>query len=375
MTDLVVAGGGPAGLAVAIEARQRGLSVTVVDRAVPPVDKACGEGLMPNGVKRLVELGVRIPPEHRATLGGIRYFDGGVQAEARFPGHTGLGIRRTVLHDAMIRRAEELGARLIWKTEVRGLAPTGVVTANGEIQATWTIAADGLHSRLRADAGLGRSPGRRRRYGLTRHFAIPPWTDCVEVYWGDRGEAYVTPVGPGEVGVALLWSGMAASFDARLDGFPQLRQRLHGAVASSRDRGAGPFEQRVRSVISGRLALVGDASGYLDAIVGDGLSSGLDQAAIVVDAISLARLSAYAPAHRRLIARSRAAARVLLSVGRHPRFRRRVIAALASEPDRFSRLLAILARQAPTWSTVLSVAPRLAWRVAWPAPRPAGRGR
>ncbi len=375
MTDLVVAGGGPAGLAVAIEARQRGLSVTVVDRARPPIDKACGEGLMPNGVARLEGLAVQIPRDRSATFGGIRYLDGDVEAEARFPTGTGLGIRRSVLHEAMVRRAEAAGAGLNWETEALGLTPSGIVTSSGEIRATWTVVADGLRSRLRTEAGLDREPARPRRYGITRHFAIPPWTDCVEVYWGTGQEAYVTPVGPGEVGVALLWSGAAATFDARLDEFPRLRRRLAGAAPSSRDRGAGPFEQRVRGVVNGRVAMVGDASGYLDAIVGDGVSSAFDQSAALIDAISRGRLSDYASAHRRLGARSRATTRLLLSIARHPRLRRRVLAALASEPDRFSRLLASVGRQTPAWATLMSVAPPLAWRMAWPAARPARRDR
>ncbi len=49
IADLLVIGGGPAGLAAAIAARREGLTVTVADAARPPSDKACGEGLMPQG--------------------------------------------------------------------------------------------------------------------------------------------------------------------------------------------------------------------------------------------------------------------------------------------------------------------------------------
>jgi flavin-dependent dehydrogenase len=52
-----VIGGGPAGLAAAIAARQRGFAVAVADGLEPPVDKACGEGLMPDTLRVLRELG------------------------------------------------------------------------------------------------------------------------------------------------------------------------------------------------------------------------------------------------------------------------------------------------------------------------------
>ena len=52
-SDVVVIGAGPAGLAAAIAARQRGLTVTVAESARFPIDKACGEGIMPDGVEAL----------------------------------------------------------------------------------------------------------------------------------------------------------------------------------------------------------------------------------------------------------------------------------------------------------------------------------
>jgi 2-polyprenyl-6-methoxyphenol hydroxylase-like FAD-dependent oxidoreductase len=61
-TDVLVIGGGPAGLAAAIAARRKGFSVAVVDAAVPPIDKACGEGLMPDALSALAELGIQFLP-------------------------------------------------------------------------------------------------------------------------------------------------------------------------------------------------------------------------------------------------------------------------------------------------------------------------
>ena len=72
-TDVVIVGGGPAGLAASIAMRRKGLQVVVADRGRPPIDKVCGEGLMPDGVAALAGLGVTIPPDRSVPFRGIRF--------------------------------------------------------------------------------------------------------------------------------------------------------------------------------------------------------------------------------------------------------------------------------------------------------------
>src|SRR5262249_42009145 len=139
-----------------------------------------------------------------------------------------------------------------------------------------------------------------RRFGVRRHFSISPWSDCVEVHWGPSCEAYVTPVSGDKVGIAMLWSGRKAGFDALLESFPALKERVRGAPVASHDRGTGPLHQSVRAVPQGRLALVGDAAGYLDAITGEGLAVTLHESAALVAALLAGDLSRYVAAHRRI---------------------------------------------------------------------------
>lgn len=389
--DLVVVGAGPAGLALAIRARQVGLSVTVLDRAPrPPVDKACGEGIMPDGLARLTELGVRIPDADGAPFRGIRYLDGETVAEGTFPERparaggggkpgAGLGVRRTVLHRVLVNRALAAGVELRWGVRATGLAASsgavgdpelpGVSAGEGAVvRGRVLVGADGLRSAVRRWAGLegasgsvragrpgssgpsgvsGRNRRAQDRFGVRRHYRIAPWSDRVEVRWADRCEAYVTPVGPELVGVAMLWSGAPASFDGLLARFPDLARRLAGAPAASRDRGCGPLRQRPLGVVRGRIALVGDASGYLDAITGEGLSLAFHQAFALAEAArrvvagEARDLGAYARAHRRLRRLPETLIRLLLVAERRPRLRRRTVRALAADPELFDRLLAL----------------------------------
>src|SRR3954451_12756607 len=120
-TDLCVIGGGPAGLATAIAARRRGLDVTLADCAVPPIDKACGEGIMPDGLAAARSLGLDLTGAQGQTFRGIRFCDSKSSAEADFPHGPGLGLRRTALHQLMLEHALDCGVRMAWGTRVCGI--------------------------------------------------------------------------------------------------------------------------------------------------------------------------------------------------------------------------------------------------------------
>ncbi len=365
--DALVVGGGPAGLATAIALRTAGLGrVRVLERFRPPIDKACGEGLMPDGAEALRQLGVAIDRLRAFPFRGIRYVDGPLAVEGTFPRGVGLGIRRLALHQALIDRALEAGVELLWHTRVEALNGDRLETSAGPMAASWIVAADGLGSRLRAWAGLAgpAQPAAERRFGVRRHFRIEPWAELVEVHWHDTGEAYVTPVAADEVGVAMLWRGGPARFDQMLPRFPALAARLACTEVVSKDRGAGPLLQKVKRVTRGRLALVGDASGYVDAITGEGLSLAFHQARALADAIACGDLRRYERAHRRIGRGPDTLTRLVLALERRPRLRRRAIAALAAEPEVFCRLLGVHSRSLPLSRVGLPGAVRLAWRLA-----------
>jgi flavin-dependent dehydrogenase len=341
--DLLVIGGGPAGLATAIEAQLAGIDTLLIDRRKPPIDVACGEGLMPAGVDGLLRLGVELRDNEWATFCGIRYLDGCVVAEARFRNGNGRGVRRFVLHQEMRRRAEALGVRTRWGVTARALTPSGIETTAGTIRTRWLAAADGRMSTVRKMSGLaGRDP-RRARFGVRRHYKVAPWSDFVEVHWADRAEAYVTPVGPQLVGVAILTSETPVDFDRNLERFPVLERHLAGAPIASRDRGAGPFGHRPIAVARSNLALVGDASGSLDPITGEGLSVAFAQARALIASITRGGFEDYMAEHRRILRTPRILTGLLLAAKRRPWLRRRLVRLFASSPAVFELLLDLAA--------------------------------
>jgi len=348
--DYAIVGGGPAGLAVAILAALAGRRAVVIEQRHDPVDKACGEGLMPPAVAWLGRMGVEIAAGGAHPFRGIRYVDGPVVAEADFVEGPGLGIRRTALSSAMLARAAALGVEVRLGATAGAFAAhadhVALATSRGEVESRWLVGADGLHGQVRKRCGFTVTTGARRRLGVRRHFRLRPWSDLVEVHWVDGVEAYVTPVGPDRVGIALLWSaagGQRGDYDALLARFPALRARL-GAASAAPDttvRGSGPFDVRVQPIARGRVLLVGDASGYLDAITGEGLSLAFASAAALVEATTGEDASAYHHAWARVRRQHVALTRLVLWLGDHPSPRRRVVRALSKSPDAFRAFLAL----------------------------------
>jgi flavin-dependent dehydrogenase len=154
------------------------------------------------------------------------------------------------------------------------------------------------------------------------------------VHWSARSEAYVTPVGPGLVGVAVL-SCDRASFDEQLARFPQLADRLPRSAATA-VRGAGPLRQRVRTRVSGRVLLVGDAAGYTDALTGEGISLAIGAAAELVRCLRTGRPQDYDRAWRRVSRQYRLLTGTLLWLREHPRLGPRIVPTAARFPSAFT---------------------------------------
>ncbi|MFD9480440.1 NAD(P)/FAD-dependent oxidoreductase [Streptomyces nojiriensis] len=341
MIDLLIAGGGPAGLATAIHGALAGLEVVVVEPRPTPIDKACGEGLMPGGVRRLRELGVTVAGQ---PFRGIRYVDGvsGRGAEGLFRSGPGLGARRTELQAALAERAAQLGVRVLPGRVGQVRQDVHQVGAAG-LTARYLVAADGLHSPVRRGLGLSAplAPRRPARYGLRRHYAVEPWSDLVEVHWSARCEAYVTPLAPDRIGVAVLTSDRAP-FDVQLARFPVLSARL-GPAAGTPVRGAGPLRQGARVRVAGRVLFVGDAAGYVDALTGEGLTLAVTAAGELVRCVKAGRPQAYEQAWRDLSRGYRTLTASLLWARHQPRLAPRIVPLAARLPRVFTEAVNLLA--------------------------------
>jgi flavin-dependent dehydrogenase len=287
---------------------------------------------MSDGLTAAAQLGLQLPVKDSFTFRGIRFHGENVSVTADFPNGYGRGFRRTILHQSLVEQAQRCGVELRWGSAIGDLAG---------IQARWIVGADGTGSRVRALAGLGACRRNTRRYGFRCHFRIAPWADYVEIHWGEGCQMYVTPVAPEEVGVAVISSDPKLRVHDALRQFPALAARLSGAAESSAERGAVTASRQLRRVVRGNIALIGDASGSVDAITGEGLCLGFHQALALADAMGCGDLAQYESAHHRLARRPRFMADFMLTMDRREWLRKRALPALASHPELFRGLLAM----------------------------------
>jgi flavin-dependent dehydrogenase len=354
--DVIVAGGGPAGLAFAAAAADRGLDVLVLEPRPFPIDKGCGEGILPAGLQALQALGMlgRLGAEDASPLRTLRWVDSdGAALEVALPAPGGLGVRRTALSTALRDRALEAGAEL-QETSVlrhrRGGDAVTVETAAGSFLGRLLVAADGLASPIRSREGLDEPMAGPRRFGLRRHLACEGAGDAVEVHFGVGVEAYLTPAGRGRLGVAFLFEGaIPGGWEALLQRFPRLAERFGGAPTLSEDRGAGPLVRRARGRTLDRLVLLGDAGGSLDPLSGEGLSLGLgcalDLAALAPEAIARgagrAALHGYERSWRRRRRSAALSTAFLVMLARRPLLRRCVGLMAGHSGRSLERLIAL----------------------------------
>lgn len=357
-TEVLVVGGGPSGLATAIACRTKGLRVLVADYRQPPLDQACGEGLLPDSLIALRELGVELRADQRVPFRGIRFRDGSTTVEGTFPHGNGAGVRHSTLHDALVRRAHEVGAQFLWDSRVKAVAPGLASIGDSRIAYRWLVGADGAASRVRAWTGLGAIKREDVRYGFRRHFRTPPWTDYVEVYWGEGCQAYVTPVSSAEVCVAFVSRDPRRRLDSMLAEFPDLAARVEGCAEHARYCGALAASRLLRRVASTNVALVGDAAGSVGAITGQGLGLAFRQALDLAEAINRHTLSHYAAKHGALMRLPFLMGRLMLMLGERRGLRETALRVLGSSPAVFEGLLSLQGTK-PTIAVVSNIALQL----------------
>ncbi|MCH8937336.1 MAG: NAD(P)/FAD-dependent oxidoreductase [Gemmatimonadetes bacterium] len=304
--DIVIVGAGIAGSSSAIALAPEGYRILLLDQALFPRDKPCGEGIMPQGVQILAELGLlpEILAHGGAKVRGMRYWNRqGVLAQADFPPSPvgpsfGIVMRRYHLDNLLLERA----ASFTNVTVRQGFRVTDVVQEDGDVKgvgghavdspnqrevfhAPLTIGTDGRHSVFHATCGLTKTVLRRKRFGVTGHLqGVEGTGSYVEVLPCPDGEIYVAPCAEGITLVAILLEARAmrffkgdlaaryASFLRDVKGF---RERITKSELVPPVAAVGPLGFTIEPCYRPGLLLIGDSAGFLDPITGEGMTLAL----------------------------------------------------------------------------------------------------
>lgn len=304
---VIVVGGGPAGTATAFFLAQRGIEVSLLDRARFPRDKACSEYLSPQASRILAEMNVLGDVERAgaALLAGMRVhapngvtIHGEFSSDHGFRGYRdhGIALRRTLLDTILLERARDAGVRINEGVRVTDLRRdgdgrvTGVkgMQADGspfEAQADLVVGADGLRSIVARRLGLVRPSRWPKRIALVAHYTgVAQVEDYGEMHVDRGGYFGVAKVGDDTFNVALVVPVRLAAdvavdrtdfFDSWIAERPKLSEMFRGATRIDEVRATGPFATSARRAWAPGAALVGDAAEFFDPFTGEGIYTAL----------------------------------------------------------------------------------------------------
>jgi flavin-dependent dehydrogenase len=163
----------------------------------------------------------------------------------------------------------------------------------------------------------------------------------MELHWGPKCQIYVTPISTDEICMALVSRDPHLRLDAALSAFPEINSLLGGAEQSSVERGAITSTRKLSQVYRGRVALVGDASGAVDSITGEGLCLTFRQAEVLAQCLADGNMRRYQQQHTKLSRRPAMMARLLLALDWKSSLRQRVMRAFNADPRLFGRIVAM----------------------------------
>ena len=284
--EVAIIGAGPAGSTLAALLARLGVSVALIDRDTFPRDKLCGEFLSYDALPILDALGVTFA--EAPTIERCRVVARHRTWEFDLP-HTARGVSRLLLDDLLFRTAVAAGATPMTNTTATELPRAQVV-----------VGAWGRWGRF--DTQLERSFVRdraHRNFGFKRHYRGATDASVIELHSFRRGYLGVAAVENGITNICgLVHASRLAHHKGRWDAFvdeiraeePAL-EAMYARYTPAQENflSSEPVIFRARSAVEHGVFMVGDASGIIDPLTGNGMAMAIQSALVaapfIVDAL------------------------------------------------------------------------------------------
>jgi len=292
--DLAIIGGGPAGTAAAITAARSGRRVLLLERGRLPRQRVCGEFVSSEsldlvaGLVRENTLLSRAPRIAQARL----FFDGKTVSAPIDP--PAASVTRYDLDAALWQAAKDAGVRAELETTVErttGEGPFSLSTSAGEFCAHALIDASGRWSNLRSRPSNGNPLPGNKWLGLKAHYSERDSAASVDLYFFEGGYCGVQPVtlaGDGNIRInvcAMVRSDTARNLTEVFAACPALRQRASHWQLLMEPVSTSPLLFGEPEPVRGNILLAGDAAGFVDPFVGDGISLALRSGALAAQCL------------------------------------------------------------------------------------------
>ncbi len=306
VADVLVVGAGPAGVAAAITAQQRGLQTIVVDKATFPRDKTCGDALTAHAVRLLARLGFDVDalPSYTAIPGTVIVSPDGTRVSLPMPADGRLAgvVPRLDLDAALVAHAKTRDVVVREGAGICELATkAGVVRARLAddtcIQARWIIASDGQYSTVRRlldgdmRHDLGSSHAFRQYFSgvhetrlhvLFERDLLPGYAWVFPLPGGRANVGFGVVRGPGVTGKSL------ARVSRELSSRPHIRSVIGPRATPEGSPRSWPIPAAfdATKLSSGRVLFAGDAAGVVDPLTGEGIAQALQTAMLAAGAVA-----------------------------------------------------------------------------------------
>ncbi len=278
--DLAVVGAGVAGSVAAYHAAKKGLKVVLLEKERLPRHKLCGGAITEKTVNLLKNLGMT--PD-RQSLGleieNVTVKVPGGEKSIKISSGKIYTTYRNIFDNFLAMKAQEAGAELFQDTFVRsidiGTSPVLYIRGGDEIRAKYIIGSDGFYSLVARETKLRESFPKNQlaiaaEYEIKGNFDI----DAMEIHFGRSSFSYswIFPKEDGvTIGVAELGSKLKSSIKDYLDNFVKAQNFLYGTKLPVSESFAIPMGGIKRVVANDRVALAGDAAGFVDSLSGEGI--------------------------------------------------------------------------------------------------------